>query len=72
MMQGVATQLVPPGAGKTPATETPQASEGSTLRWTLACLSVPSHPGANHMYPITLALSQHLSITMPAMASTKP
>lgn len=34
-------------------------------------LSVPSHPGANHMYPRTLAFSLHLTIVMPAMASTK-
>lgn len=34
-------------------------------------LSVPSHPGANHVYPRTLAFSQHLTIIMPAMASTK-
>lgn len=54
-----------------PFNGTPQASGGSVLRETCACLSVPSHPGANHMYPITLTLSQLLTITMPAMASTQ-
>lgn len=37
----------------------------------LCMLSVPSHPGANHVYPRTLALSQHVTIVMPAVTSTK-
>lgn len=60
-----------PGSRQNPFNRTPQASGGSALRGTCACLSVPSHPGANHTYPITLTLSQHLTITMPAMASTQ-
>lgn len=34
-------------------------------------LSVPSPPGANHVYPRTLAFSLHFTIVVPAMASTK-